>query len=363
MFNGIGVNPGNMFRLSNAVSRSISAENPDGAVSGGALATEGTGAGCAVRFGKGWKVSPSKNVEPGEILTLADIAGSGAIQSIWLGGTVSRDFILRFYWDNQEQPSVECPLPDFFAAGWTCTKGALNAEFAQLSSIMVSVNPNKGMNCFWTMPFRKRALVTVENRSTNTQCIYYQINYTLSDDIPDDAAYFHAQFRCALPLKEGENYTILDGVSGKGQYVGTALSVGLNGPGDWWGEGEVKFYLDGENDPTICGTGTEDYFLGSYNWDVGGEYRKYNSLYAGMFYYKKPNQYDSQMRFSMYRWHVVDPIRFEKSIKVTIQDLGWSEQGGYRQRRDDFYSVSYWYQTLDTAPFPKLPAREQIEIL
>lgn len=362
MFNGIGVTPDNMFRLSNAVSRSISAENPNGAVSGGALATDGLGAGNARRLGKGWKISPAMNVEPGATFTLADISGSGAIQSMWLGGCVSRDFILRFYWDDQEQPSVECPLPDFFAAGWTNAKNALTADFAQLASIMVSVNPNKAMNCFWTMPFRKHALITVENRSPETRCIFYQINYTLGE-VPEDAAYFHAQFRCALPLEAGKDYVLLDGVHGKGQYVGTALSVGLNGPGRWWGEGEVKFFLDGESDPTICGTGTEDYFLGSYDWDVGGEYRTYNSPYAGMFYVKHPHHYDSQTRFSMYRWHVVDPIRFEKSIKVTIQDLGWSEQGGYMLRRDDFYSVSYWYQTLDTAPFPKLPPQEQLEIL
>ena len=362
MFDGLFMSPTTLPLLSNAKSRSLSAENYDGAKNGGALATEGTGARCASELGRGWKVSPSHCIHGGETFTLANIEGSGAIQSIWMSGYVGRDVIIRMYWDEQENPSVECPMCDFFASAWSSnSKDIFDPNFMQLNSAMIAVNPNRGLNCFWLMPFRKRARITLENRAAEDRTIYYQVNYTLTD-VPEEAAYFHAQFRSATPLKQGEDYVILDGVKGKGHYVGTALHVGLNGTGKWWGEGEVKFFMDGDENPTICGTGTEDYFLGAYDWDVGGEYRPYNSLYGGMYYVRNAKHYDNQMRFSMYRWHVMDPIRFESDLKVTIQDLGWYEDMKYKARRDDFYSVAFWYQTLETAPFPKLPTPREMEI-
>ena len=272
------------------------------------------------------------------------------------------DVVIRMYWDGQAQPSVECPLSDFFAAAWTTNDaGIFDANFMQLNSAMIAVNPNRGMNCFWPMPFRTSARITLENRSEVVRVIYYQVNYALTD-VPEEAAYFHAQFRASTPLAQGEDHVILDGVSGRGHYVGTAMHVGLNGTGSWWGEGEVKFFMDGDRNPTICGTGTEDYFLGAYDWNVGGEYMPYNSLYGGMYYLRKPHQYASQMRFSMYRWHIPDPIRFTKDLKVTIQDLGWYPNGEYKPRRDDIYTVAYWYQTLPTAPFPPLPNAISLEI-
>ena len=348
--------------LSKAKSRSISAENPNGAPNGGAKATEGTGARCAARLGKGWKVAPSYAVQPGEVYTMADIEGPGFIQSMWMSGYVGRDVILRMYWDDQPQACVECPLSDFFGAAWTTNgKDIFDPNFMQLNSAMIAVNPNRGMNCFWKMPFRRHAVMTLENRASEPRVIYYQVNYALCD-VPEEAAYFHAQFRSATPLVKGQDYTILDGVRGTGHYVGTALHVGLNGTGKWWGEGEVKFYIDGDTYPTICGTGTEDYFLGAFDWDVGGTYTPYNSLYGGMYYVRHPSHYDSQMRFSMYRWHVPDPVRFEQDLRVTIQDLGWYEDFTYKPRRDDFYSVAYWYQTLNTAPFPPLPDPLDMEI-
>lgn len=279
----------------------------------------------------------------------------------------TRELILRIYWDGQENPSVECPLPDFFGCGWfdnTTGPSPLDGTFAQLNSLMVSVNPNKAMNCFWVMPFRKHCRITLENRSlTNDRVCYYQINYTLTQ-VPEDAAYFHAQFRHTTPLTYGEDFTIVDGIKGRGHYVGTALQVGLNGLGKWWGEGEIKFFMDGDDEfPTICGTGTEDYFLGAFDWDVGGAYIPYNSLYGGMFYVNKPDGlYNSQQRFSMYRWHVADPIRFEKDLKVTIQDLGWRSDWRYLPRRDDFYSTAYWYQELPAAPFKPLPSVDEIAV-
>ena len=374
-FNGLGMNLGNLSRLSKARTRSISAENPTGEKGKGGLATEGTGAGAAEHLGRGWKVSPSKSVEPGKTLTLADIEGPGAIQSMWFGGYVGRDFILRIRWEDQEQPAVEVPLPDFFGLPWVRhnTTPGTSGPLWRIDSLPVAVNPNKALNCFWEMPFRKRARITLENRNPReARTIYYQINYTLTD-VPADCAYFHAQFRRTNPLPAKQLYTILDGVKGRGHYVGTSLGVGVNNSG-WWGEGEIKFYLDGDVDgpadgnnggggATIVGTGTEDYFGGAFNWDVDGHYVEYTGPFMGMHFVNRPDgTYNSQHRHAMYRWHVMDPIRFEQDIKVTIQALGWTSEGKYLPGQHDITSVAFWYQTLPTAPFPKLLDRDGVEI-
>ncbi len=357
-FNGLGMNLGNLSRLSDAVTRSISAENTTGAKGDGGKATEGFGANAARDLGQGWKVAPAVWIQPGETLTMAEIEGPGAIQSIWLAGrTIRRECILRIYWDGQEHPSVECPLGDFFAVGW--------GVFAQVTSIPVSVNPNNGVNCYWEMPFRKSCRITVENRAGDQVPCYYQVNYTLTD-VPDDAAYFHAQFRRNNPLPYMENHTIIDGIKGKGHFIGTAMSWGVNN-NNWWGEGEVKFFMDGDGEfPTICGTGLEDYFGGAYDWDVDGNYVTYSTPYLGMHQVILGGEtYRANQRFSMYRWHVMDPIRFEDDLRVTIQALGWRTDPDrrYLPLQDDISSVAYWYQTLPTAPFPELPDRDYLEII
>ena len=364
MYDGFFNTPASMPLLSNARTRSISAENPTGEKGAGALATTGTGEKPARNLGKGWKVSPCVSIPAGETIVLADIEGPGAIQSIWMAGYVGRDLILRFYWEDQEIPSAQSPLSDFFACGWYDNSGMpLKGPFSLLNSMMVCVNPNRALNCFWVMPFKKRCRITAENRAKEPRVLYYQINYVLTE-LPDEIGYFHAQFRRVNPLPYKEDYVILDGVSGKGQYVGTALSVGLNGLGMWWGEGEIKFFMDGDREtPTICGTGTEDYFLGAFDWDVDGQYRTYSGPYAGMYYAQAPDgMYASQQRFSMYRWHVTDPIRFEKELRVTLQDLGWYRDGTYQVRQDDFASVAYWYQTLPAPPQPPLPDTYYLEV-
>jgi hypothetical protein len=355
-FNGLGMNLGNLPLLSRAESRSISAENFTGEKGKGGMATEGTGARCARELGLGWKVSPSIFIEPGDTYILADIAGPGAVQSIWTAGSLGRDLILRMYWDDQEQPSVECPLPDFFGLPW--------ALYSQINSVPVSVNPKGGLNCFWEMPFRERCKITLENIHPNEKKLcYYQINYTLTD-VMSNAAYFHAQFRRINPLPYGNVYTILDNVQGRGHYIGTSMGWGINNNG-WWGEGEIKFFLDGDKEfPTICGTGTEDYFGGAWNWDVNDEYVTYSTPFLGMHQVLKPDGlYQSQHRHSMYRWHVMDPIRFQEEIRVTIQALGWRSEHRYLPGQHDICSVAYWYQTLPTLPFPKFPDRNQLEIL
>ncbi|MCX6342324.1 MAG: DUF2961 domain-containing protein [Fimbriimonadales bacterium] len=358
-FNGLGLHLGNLSLLSNAQSRSISPENFNGAKGMGGMATEGTGKNCAKDLGQGWKVSPSVKVAPGETFEIANIEGPGAIQQIWLTPTGNWRFsILRIYWDDQEHPSVECPVGDFFACGW--------GKYAQVSSLAICVNPGSAFNCYWEMPFQKKCRMTLSNLDDKEMVLYYQINYTLTE-IPPDAAYFHAQFRRTNPLPYKEDYTILDGVSGKGHYVGTYMAWGVNNNG-WWGEGEIKFYIDGDDKfPTICGTGTEDYFCGSYNFDVGkenGGYREFTTPYAGLPQVLRPDGlYQSNTRFGMYRWHIMDPIRFHSELRVTIQALGWRSGGRYLPLQDDIASVAYWYQTLPTVPFAPLPDKDYLEII
>jgi hypothetical protein len=356
-FDGLGMNLGNLSRLSHARTRSISPENFTGEPGQGGAATTGTGAHAARDLGQGWKLSPSIPIAAGKTTTLAEIEGPGAIQQIWMTPTGDwRKTILRFYWDGQTQPSVECPVGDFFCMGW--------GKYAQISSLPVCVNPGSALNCYWEMPFRKHCRITMTNIAEQGMTVYYQINYTLTE-VPADAAYFHAQFRRVNPLPAKQVYAILDGVSGAGQYVGTYLAWGVHNNG-WWGEGEVKFYLDDDKQfPTICGTGTEDYFCGSYNFEnrETKQYQEFTTPYTGLIQVLRPDGvYKSQQRFGLYRFHIRDPIRFEHRIRVTIQALGWRSGGRYLPLQDDIASVAFWYQTLPTAAFPALPDKDALEV-
>jgi len=349
---------GNLSRMSDAKTRSISPENFSGEKGKGAMATDGTGAKCARDLGKGWKISPSIQIQAGEERVIADIVGAGAIQQIWMTPTGRwRHSILRIYWDDQERPSVECPVGDFFACGW--------GKFAPISSLAVCVNPGSAFNCYWEMPFRKRCRVTMTNIGAEAMVLYYQINYTLTD-VPEDCGYFHAQFRRNNPLPFKKDHVLLDGVSGRGQYVGTYMAWGVNNTG-WWGEGEIKFFMDGDGEfPTICGTGTEDYFCGSYNFEnkETKQYQEFTTPYSGLAQVIRPDGvYQSQQRFGMYRWHIVDPVRFEKDLRVTLQALGWQSGGRYLPLRDDIASVAYWYQTLPTGEFPNLAGVDELEVV
>ena len=371
-FNGINSHMGNLYRLSDAESRSISAENPDGAKGGGAKCALSHGV-CgenARDLGIGWKVNPYIILKAKSTTTLANITGPGCITHIWVTPVGEwRNLILRIFWDNQDIPSVECPIGDFFACGW--------GEYAQVSSLAVCVNPGSALNCYWQMPFKKHCYITIENRSGTDSTFFYQIDYSLTE-VEYDAAYFHAQFRRVNPLPYKSVYTILDSIEGKGQYVGTYMCWGVNNCG-WWGEGEVKFYIDGDTDyPTICTTGTEDYFCGSYNFERIAyirkavttekiktmEYVPFSSPYSGLCQVIKPDGcYSSQQRFGMYRWHITDPIRFKSELKVTCQALGWRNDKRYLPLQDDISSVAYWYQSLPTKKFPSLPDKDYLEII
>ena len=363
-YNGMETNLSNIYRLSDAKSRSISPENFNGEKGKGAMAEKGTGESAARELGKGWKLSPSVEIKAHSTFTIAEIAGSGSIQHIWMTPTgVWRNSIIRFYWDDEKTPSVEVPVGDFFCMGWNL--------YAPLLSLSVCVNPGSAFNCYWPMPFRKKCRITMENIDKNPMMLYYQVDYILTD-VPADAAYFHAQFRRVNPLPYKSVIVLLDNLQGRGQYVGTYLAWGVHNNG-WWGEGEIKFYMDGDTEyPTICGTGTEDYFCGSYDFDThkknssGVEetnYTEFNTPYSGLAQViRGDGHYNVSQRFGLYRWHITDPIRFENNLRVTIQALGWRSEGRYLPLQDDISSTVYWYQTEPHAAFPVFPGKDALEV-
>lgn len=363
-FNGMESNMSNLSRLSDARSRSISPENFNGDKGKGGMATSGTGSGASRELGRGWKVSPSVVIKAKSTFTIAEIDSAGCIQHIWMTPTGNwRYSILRFYWDDEATPSVEVPVGDFFGMGW--------GRYSSLNSLAVCVNPGSAFNCYWPMPFRKKCRITLENIDEKDMVLYYQVDYILTE-VPNDAAYFHAQFRRTNPLPYKENYTLIDSIRGKGQYVGTYIAWGVHNNG-WWGEGEIKFYIDGDTEfPTICGTGTEDYFCGSYDFDTQKKnaygitetnYTEFSTPYSGLHQViKGDGHYGVQQRFGLYRWHITDPIRFGKNLKVTIQALGWRDGGRYLPLQDDIASVVFWYQTEPHGIFPKLPSKDQLEV-
>jgi len=371
-FNGLDMNMGNLFRLSDAKTRSISPENFSGEKGKAGMAdpvnkdkpNQANASGAARDLGLGWKINPFVRIKPGETFTMAEIDGPGAIQHIWMTPTGKWRFsILRVYWDDETEPSIECPVGDFFGMGWN--------QYSPLVSNAVCVNPGSAFNCYWVMPFRKKCRITMENVSdADAMSLYYQIDYTLTE-VPADAGYFHAQFRRSNP-DEASIHTIADGIKGKGQYVGVYLAWGVNNNG-WWGEGEVKFYIDGDSKfPTICGTGTEDYFCGSYDFDSHKKnadgldevaYTEFCTPYTGLpQVIRGDGHYNVMQRFGLYRWHIMDPVRFDSDLKITIQDLGWHQGGRYLKQQSDIASTCFWYQTEPHVKFPKLPEWQKLEV-
>ncbi len=347
-FDGLRMGLGNLFVLSDAETRSICAENPDASKAGGARA-EPDENNPARKLGRGWKVRPCITLPPGETVSLAEIEGPGVIQHIWI--TVReiayRTCVLRIYWDGESEPSVEVPLGDFFANG--------HGVRCNVRSLPVAVNPSGGFNSYWPMPFRERARITIENQwHEEIGGFFYQVTYALVG-VPDEAGYLHAQWRRSLTTREHPEHVMLDGARGRGQYVGTYLAWTQMSNG-WWGEGELKFYLDGDgDDPTVCGTGTEDYFGGAWGFsteaDPAGEV--YSTAFLG--YPQRLGEPGSVPRHGLYRWHVMDPIRFKKDLRVTVQALGWWPDRTFEPLTDDIASTAIWYQAEPHAAFPALP--------
>lgn len=340
-------------------SRAITAENQTGAKGQGGKAWNGRkGLPCL------W------NLKKDQVYTFAEIDGPGMVRHIWItvqntGPEKMRNLILRFYWDGQENPSVEVPLSDFF--------GVSHGRTAAYESAFITMPEGRGFNCYFPMPFATHAKLTVANETgEDAGMFFYQVDYTIGDEVDDQCPCFHAQFRRVLNTTMAEDYVILDGVKGQGRYLG--VNVGLIDRYAekhlWWGEGEVKMYLDGDKEyPTICGTGSEDY-VGS-GWGLG------------QFYAQEMGAPLIKDQFvSYYRFHLCDPVYFNEDIKVTVQQLGhdgvgeradpngplaeFIAKGEYRkdhvgsglfERVDDMCSTAYWYQTLPPQPFPAFPDR------
>lgn len=301
-------------------------------------------------IGIGGKIRPWIFLESRKETAILDMDGPGMIRHIWIAfpPRLLRMLVLRMYWDHEELPSVQVPVGDFF-----CSAPGYYGEF---QSLAVCVNAKNAMNCYWQMPFRKHARVTLEYLGDErTSHIYYTINLT-QQEIPEDAAYFHASFRRTNPLKYGEDFVIADGIRGRGSFAGCYMTWQQNNEG-WWGEGEVKIYLDGDKEfPSICGTGTEDYFCGA--WSFGD--RTYFSPYSGLICGGPSHVGD---RHAMYRFHLADPLWFHSELKVTMQALGWRSEGRFLPLKDDLSAVAYWYQDEPHAKLPDLPDRNELEVI
>ncbi|MDL2229474.1 DUF2961 domain-containing protein [Treponema sp. OttesenSCG-928-L16] len=345
-------------------SRAINMENPAGEKGKGGMA-EGI-------LGPSRKGSPAiRGFKAGETRVLAEIDGPGVINHIWMTVPdksehdffVLCDIVLRMYWDDEEEPSVECPLGDFFCNGF--------GTGCSINSLPIAVNPDRGFNSYFPMPFGKKARITVENQhAADVRAFFYQIDYCLYDSLPEETAYFHAQWRRERLTQLGKDYVILDGVRGRGHYVGTYMAL-TTLERYWWGEGEVKFFLDGDDlYPTICGTGLEDYFGGAWGF-VEDQRREtparevlFQTPFLGFPFYAEREQNHS-WRFEgscppmrgLYRWHIMDPVRFAEDLKVTVQQIGVCHKGLF-ERQDDVATVAYWYQSEPHGAFPLLPPKE-----
>jgi hypothetical protein len=288
----------------------------------------------------------------GETREIADLQGPGIIRHIWFtfyghDPKQGRGLILRMYWDESDQPAVECPLGDFFAVG--------HGGWRTVNSIPVSItSAAKAYNCYWLMPFRKHARITITNDSPYHAGVFWYVYYERLDVLPEQTPYFHAQYRQEYPAAMGRDYLILD-TQGRGHYVGTVLSTRFRTTG-WYGEGDDRFFIDGANEPTLRGTGTEDYFCDAWG------FRQFNRPYYGVTIW---DGIDVGDRVTAYRWHIPDPVHFHKSLKVTIEHKGVMEdQTGawftnFHERPDLISSVAFWYQTGAAKRFAQIPPYDE----
>jgi hypothetical protein len=328
-----------------------------------------------VREGRSRRVSsaspnPTSNadnrwIKPGETYVMADIDGPAVIHHIWMtfaeaapgwlakdGSANPSEVVLRMYWDECDQPAVESPIGDFFAAGFGVR--------AEVNSAPVQVQGGDAYNCYWPMPFSRRAKITVTNESTKPfSALYYHIDYTTGPR-PPDTAYFCAQYRQEFPEQMGRDYLIAE-IEGRGHYVGTVMSARSRSP-EWFGEGDDKFTIDGEDKPSIWGTGTEDYFLSAWGLE------KCSFPYFGV-PFLEGDWGDVGTRVCAYRWHIADPVRFSKSLRVEIEHRGWisadesasGKREGHVEREDDVATVAFWYQTGQPKRFTTLPTAKERE--
>lgn len=320
-------------------SRSISFENPTG--------EKGNGGQTASNLGIGRKGFPAKDIAPGETVVLCDIAGPGTINHIWMTGGFKdntealRSMVFRAYWEGQEHPSIECPLGDFM--------GSAHAKVNSYQSAVHSTGISAAFNIWLPMPFDRQGKITLTNEGEDNIKLYYQIDYTIGDQHPESFGRLHVCFQRQNPTTLKEDFEILPKRIGSGRFIGAVLGIRTIDDDYWWGEGEIKVFMDGDNEfPTICGTGSEDYVGVSYGM------QQTPFLYHGC-------SWNQDGFVSMYRWHITDPIYWKQECRITIQQIGWSGEHKKKtghplyEREDDWSSATFWYETVPSAKLPQFP--------
>jgi hypothetical protein len=311
------------------VSRSISFENPTGALGEGGKAES--------NLGPGRKGAPAKKIQPGETVELCDIKGPGTIRHIWITTArepkAQRACVIRAWWDGQEHPSIECPIGDFF--------GFAHGKIVSYQSAVHSCGPTGGRNIWLPMPFAKRARFTFTNEGEKAVSLYYQITYTSGDKHPKDVGRLHVLFRRENPTVEKQDFELLPRRTQKGRFIGSVMGIRNLHPDQWWGEGEIKVYMDGDKEwPTIVGTGSEDY--------VGLAW----GMQQAAFLYNGCSLNESNF-VSMYRWHLPDPIAWKKDCRITIQQIAYKKS--LMETSDDWSCATFWYEPVPSAKLPAMP--------
>lgn len=327
------------YKSSNKISRSISMENVSGQKSEGGKAIDGANKPFLGELGQGYKVSPCVFINANEEYEIAKINEEGIIKHIWMTLDINHSLKmnLRVYYDGNDFPSIDVPLTKFFFVGFD--------QRTEVNSLLISVNPGFGLNSYFPMPFKKSIRMTVTNNNPFPAVLYFQIDYELGKN-DDNAMYLHCLYNESFPVKKYDNHIILPTIKGKGSYVGTFLTYETDFT-TWWGEGELKFFIDGDDKfPTICGTGTEDYFGGAWNFELPpGTYKKFSTPYLGLTEIIPEGKINiKNQKFAMYRLHVQDPIYFNDDLRVEIQSIGWSEDYKlYRLNEANITSLCYFY--------------------
>lgn len=311
------------------VSRSISFENPTGAPGAGGKASS--------KLGQGRKGAPARDIKPGETVQLCDIEGPGTLRHIWItterDPVVQRACVIRGYWEGQEHPSIECPIGDLF--------GFAHGKIVSYQSAVHSCGPTGGRNLWLAMPFAKRARFTFTNEGEKTIPLFYQMNYTLRDKHPRDIGRLHVLFRRENPTVQKADFELLPLRKQKGRFIGSIMGIRNLHPGQWWGEGEIKVFMDGDEQwPTIVGTGSEDYV--GLAWGI----QQAPFLYNGC-------SLNEKSFVSMYRWHLPDPVAWRKQCRITIQQIAWKD--GLAETQDDWSCATFWYEPVPSAPLPSMP--------
>lgn len=330
-------------------SRSISFENQSGA--------KGSGGQAASPLGVGRKGSPARLLAPGEEIELANIHGAGTIRHIWATTfpvpAFLRGAVLRFYWDGQDHPSIEAPLGDFF--------GFAHGKAIAYQSAVHSVGPKAGMNIWLPMPFAKSARVTIRNELPQPMPFFYQIDYTQGEKHGNDVGRLHVNFQRQNPTTKIHDFELLPKREGRGRYIGTVIGVR---PSDknWWGEGEMKAYVDGDDAfPTINGSGAEDYV--GLSWGL----QQAAFQYHGASWVENDDD-TTTGRISMYRWHMLDPLTWQQDMRISIQQIGHNGDepgtlqdylGDLYEREDDWSAATFWYESVPSAPLPAMPGLQE----